>query len=194
MHPPRRSGKATSPLADPPIPDPRWRRLLLVGLPGSGKSTVGRALAAAIGWDFLDVDAELVRRTGLSIAGYFEQHGQAAFRAEEARLTAELCSRDRVVLAPGGGWIARAGSFEALPPGSAVVWLQVDPAEAVRRLAGSDDVRPLLQTRDPAATAAALLEARRPRYALAHIALAVDGRTTADLTRDIVEWLTKSTS
>lgn len=168
--------------------------MLLVGLPGAGKSTVGRELAAALGWGFVDVDAELVRRTGLSIAGYFEQRGEPAFRAEEARLTAELCSRDRLVLAPGGGWIARPGSFEALPPGTAVVWLQVAPEEAVRRLSGSDEVRPLLHTEDPGASAAALLAARRPRYELAHIALVVDGRTTADLTRDIVAWLTKNTS
>ena len=178
-----------------PVPDPRWRRVLLVGLPGAGKSAVGRELAAALGWDFADVDAELVRRTGLSVAGYFERHGETAFREAEARLTAELCSRDRLVLAPGGGWIAQAGTFEALPPGTAVVWLQVSPAEASRRLAADGDVvRPLLQAGDPAATVAALLAARRSRYALAHLALAVDGRRTADLTRDIVEWLTTSIS
>ena len=178
----------------PPNPDHAWRRVLLVGLPGAGKSTVGRELAAALGWAFADVDAELVRRTGLSVAGYFEQRGEPAFRAEEARLTAELCSRDRLVLAPGGGWIARPGSFESLPPATAVVWLQVSPEEAVRRLSGSDELRPLLQTDDPVATAAALLAARRPRYGLAHLALVVDGRTSADLTRDIVAWLTTSTS
>lgn len=168
--------------------------MLLVGLPGAGKSTVGPGLAAALGWDFVDVDAEIVRRTGLSVAGYFEQRGEPAFREEEARLTAELCSRDRLVLAPGGGWIARPGSFETLPPGSAVVWLQVSPEEAVRRVSGSDERRPLLQTPDPRVAAAALLEARRPRYALAHLALAVDGRSPADLTQDIVEWLTTSIS
>ena len=165
-----------------------------MGLPGAGKSTVGPELAAALGWAFVDVDAEIVRRTGLSVAGYFEQHGERAFRVEETRLTAELCSRDRLVLAPGGGWIARPGSFEGLPPGTAVVWLQVSPDEAVRRLSDSDELRPLLQTVDPGATAAALLAARRPRYALAHFALAVDGRSPADLTRDIVEWLTTSIS
>src|SRR5690606_9634521 len=90
----RRTRKGDVALGMLPDPDPRWRRVLLVGIPGAGKSTVGRELAAALDWDFLDVDAELVRRTGLSVAGYFEQHGEPAFRAEEARLTAELCSRD----------------------------------------------------------------------------------------------------
>lgn len=176
----------------PLVPPIRWRRVLLVGFMGAGKTTLGPRLAARLGWEFLDVDAELVRRTGLSIPGYFQQHGEAAFRAAEARLTGELSSRDRLVLAPGGGWIAEPGSFEGLPAGSAVVWLRVSVPEALRRVAASGETRPLLEAADPAAAAWALLARREPRYALAHHTVDVDGRTPDALTEEIVEWLKTS--
>lgn len=176
-----------------PRPQLSWRRVLLVGFMGAGKSTVGPLLAGELGWTFVDVDRELERRTGLPVAGYFLRHGERAFRAEEARLTAELSSRDRLVLAPGGGWVAQPGSLEGLPAGTAVIWLRVGLDEALRRLEGTGETRPLLQGPDPRAAAAALLAQRTPRYALAHYAIDVNGRTPAALTQDLVAWLGTST-
>ena len=161
----------------------------------AGKTTVGRVLADALGWDFADVDAELVARNGVSVAEFFRSRGEAAFRAEEARLTAALCSRDHLVLASGGGWPgAGAGALPALPPGTAVIWLRISAGEAVRRARRDDTARPLLGVADPDYAARTLLAAREPRYRQADFTVDVDQRSPADVTHDILAWLKTSIS
>jgi shikimate kinase len=172
-----------------------WRRVLLIGFMAAGKTTVGAALAAALGWDFADVDRELVRDSGVSVAEFFRLRGEAAFRREESRLTAELCSRERLVLATGGGWPGSGpGALPPRPPGSAVVWLRVSVAEALRRARLDATLRPLLAGPDPEGTAAALLALREPRYRQADFTVDVDQRSPADVTHDIVAWLKTSIS
>jgi shikimate kinase len=109
-------------------------------------------------------------------------------------LTGELSSRDQVVLAPGGGWSARPASLESLPPGTVVVWLRVSPDEALRRLASAGVERPLLAGADPAGVLHTLAERRTERYALADLVVDVDGRTAAEITDEIGEWLRRRTS
>lgn len=167
--------------------------MVLIGFMGAGKSTVGPLLAERLGWTFADVDAELARTSGVSVAAWFAERGEAAFRAAEAELTAELCSRDRLVLAPGGGWILQAG-LESVPRGTALVWLRVSAAEAVRRLERDPEVRPLLAGPDPLARAEALLAERERHYAVADYNVMVDGRTPAELVSEIIEWLKTSSS
>lgn len=170
------------------------RRIVLVGLPGSGKSTVGPSLAHRLGWVFLDFDDEIARRSGRSIARVFQEQGETAFRAMEAELTAELSSRTNIVLAPGGGWAAQPGLLEGLPAGSAVIWLRVDPAEAIRRLRGSPVDRPLLAGDDPLGVLRALHEQRQHRYARADLTVDVDDRDAAEIVDRISAWLKRSTS
>jgi shikimate kinase len=172
-----------------------WRRVLLVGFMAAGKTTVGRGLAEALGWDFADVDAELVRASGVSVAEFFRSRGEAAFRREEARLTAALCSRDRLVVATGGGWPGRGpGPLPAVPTGSAVIWLRIGVAEALRRARRDDVIRPLLQVPDPERAAALLLAEREPRYRQADFTVVVDQRSSADVIQDIRAWLKTSIS
>lgn len=166
----------------------------MVGLPGAGKSTVGRALAERLGWSFVDVDDEIVAATGQTVAELFTDRGEAEFRVLESQLTAELSSRDRVVLAPGGGWAAQPGSLESLPAGTVVVWLEVSPAEALRRLRGSTVQRPLLAGSDPLAALARLAEQRSDRYRQAQLSVSADGRSAADIALEIHTWLERSTS
>jgi shikimate kinase len=170
------------------------RRIVLVGLPGSGKSTIGPLLAARLGWVFLDFDEEIVRRSGLSVARLFQEKGETAFRAMEAELTAELSSRTNVVLAPGGGWVAQPGLLESLSQDSAVVWLRVTPAEAIRRLGGSPVERPLLTGADPLGAIEALQQQRQHRYARADLTLDVDDRDAAEIVDSISAWLRRSIS
>ena len=170
----------------------RWRRVLLLGFMAAGKTTVGELLGDALRWRFLDGDAELVRRSGVSVAEWFRRFGEAAFREEEARVTTELCALDEVVLAPGGGWAVREGALAALPPGTAVVWLRVSPEEAVRRACADSEIRPLLAGEDPVGTAKRLVAAREPWYRRADHVIDVDGRTAAEVASEILGWLRTS--
>lgn len=162
----------TSPLvseADPALP-----HLVLVGLPGSGKTTIGRAVAAELGRSFLDFDDEIERRAGVSVAEIFSSLGEAHFRNLERRLTDELRAVGNCVLAPGGGWVANPGCVAALRPPAMLVYLQLDPARALKRMAGDVVVRPLLRTHDPGAAITKLLHDREPLYLLADHTVKVD--------------------
>jgi shikimate kinase len=168
--------------------------MVLIGLPGAGKSTVAPILADLLGWRAVDLDDEIVRATGLTVAELFQRDGESAFRAMEARLTVELSSRAYLVVAPGGGWAAQPGSLEMLPAGTASVWLRVTPEEAIRRLRGSPVRRPLLAGPDPLAALSELAAQRNERYALADFTVDVDGLSAAETARIISEWQRRSTS
>jgi shikimate kinase len=112
----------------------------------------------------------------------------------EARLTAGLSSLPDTVLATGGGWAAQPGLLEALPEGSAVVWLRTTPEQALRRLGSRHDQRPLLAGPDPLQAMTDLDRQRSHRYALADRTVDVDGRDAAAVTQEISEWLERSTS
>ena len=169
-------------------------RCVLIGLPGAGKTTVGARLANAMGWSFVDVDEEIVRHSGQSVADFFAHEGAATFRALEARLTAELCSRASIVVAPGGGWAVQPGALENLPRGTATVWLRVSEEEAIRRLRGSPHVRPLLAVADPLGALRALSRDRNGAYSRADLVVDVDGRTEDDISRTISAWLRRNIS
>jgi shikimate kinase len=155
---------------------------------------VAPLLAERLGWRAIDLDQEIRRATGRDIAELFQKDGESAFRAMEARLTVELSSQPDLVLAPGGGWAAQPGSIEALPAGTATVWLRVDPAEAIRRLRGSPVQRPLLSGPDPLGALRALAAQRNSRYALADFVVDVDGRSALETATIISEWLKRSPS
>ena len=167
--------------------------VVLVGLPGAGKSATGARLADRLGWAFADIDSVIVAHTGRSVAELFRTEGESAFRAMETRLTAELSSEPATVLAPGGGWAAQPGTLESLPAHAVVVWLRVSPDEAIRRLRGSPEERPLLAVPDPAGAIRALAETREERYGLADLVVDVDGRSVEDVVEIIIEWLKRST-
>jgi shikimate kinase len=168
---------------------PGIQLIVLVGLMAAGKSTVGKLLAEKVGWRFIDLDEEIVREAGTSIAEIFRTAGEPAFRAMERRLTAALHSVAPAVLAPGGGWITNPGVLDALPAGARLVWLRVSPEEAVRRALATGEERPLLAGPDPLGAARSLLSAREPLYAAADLIVDVEGRTPADIVQEITDSL-----
>lgn len=135
----------------------------LVGLPGSGKSTVGRHLARQLGLRFADSDAEIERRIGMSIKDYFAQHGEEAFRDREQEVIDELSSQTDILLATGGGAVLRPSNRDALHSRTHVFYLRSTPEELHRRLR-HDTHRPLLQVEDPLRRLRDLYRDRDPLY------------------------------
>ncbi|RZI82115.1 MAG: shikimate kinase [Rubrivivax sp.] len=139
-----------------------------MGLPGGGKSTVGRQLAKRLKAQFLDSDAVLEERIGMSIRTFFEAHGEDLFRDREEAVIDELTSLrpaedDLLILATGGGVVLRPANRRHLRERSTVVYLRSTPEELFRRLR-HDTQRPLLQVKDPMAKLRELYEQRHPLY------------------------------
>jgi len=139
------------------------RNIILIGMMGSGKSTVGRRLASVLGRPFVDADTVLERRCGVPISTIFELEGEAGFRRREAQLIAELAQPAGAVLATGGGVVLSADSRALLHREGFVVYLQASVSDLWQRLR-RDRGRPLLRTSDPRARIEALVEQRDPLY------------------------------
>jgi len=145
------------------LPSHTMTVIALIGMPGSGKSSVGRQLARRLNWAFADTDAEIERQIGCSIRAYFEQQGEVAFRDVEQTLLARLIEGDRTVLATGGGVVLREANRRLLASRAEVVYLRSTPEELMRRLR-RDTHRPLLQVSDPMRKLRELFEQRDRLY------------------------------
>lgn len=157
----------------PPAPAARAhaadRSVVLVGLMGVGKSTIGKRLGARLGLPFADSDHEIETAAGLSIAEIFDRYGEAEFRAGERRVIARLMEGRPKVIATGGGAFMNEATRQLILDRATAVWLDADIdvlTDRVRRRPGS---RPLLKGRDPREALAELAAIRNPIYALAPI-------------------------
>ncbi len=139
------------------------RPIVLVGMMGAGKTTIGRRLAKALGLSFHDADAEIEAAAGMSVAELFERHGEASFRLGEAKVIARLLSGAPIVLATGGGALTTASTRALVRERALSVWLRADIDTLVRR-ATRRPTRPLLKKGDPKETIARLLAERTPYY------------------------------
>ena len=142
---------------------PESLKISLVGLPGCGKSTVGRHLARQLGLRFVDSDTEIESRTGMPIRDFFEQRGEAAFRDLEQDVIEELSLCPGMLLATGGGAVLRPSNRDALHSRTHVFYLRATPEELHRRLK-HDTQRPLLQVADPLRRLRDLYRERDPLY------------------------------
>ena len=141
--------------------------LILIGARGTGKSTVGRALAARLGWAFVDADERIEADAGKSIAEIFSAEGEAGFRDREATVLAELCQREKHVLATGGGVVLRPANRELLKASGFVAWLTASPESAFARLQADPTTasrRPKLTAQGGIEEVRTLMAAREPRY------------------------------
>ena len=146
------------------------RSIVLVGMMGVGKSSIGRRLGARLGIPFVDADAEIERAAGgMSIADIFARHGEAAFRSLEARVIARLLNGGPQVLATGGGAVMNPETRALIQEKGISIWLAAEFELLLRRISKRKAERPMLQTADPAATLRELLAAREPIYAQADL-------------------------
>jgi shikimate kinase len=147
------------------------RSIVLVGMMGAGKSTIGRRLATRLRLSFLDADTEIeAAHAGMTIPEIFAAHGEPYFRDGEARVIARLLDNGPAVIATGGGAFMREETRNRIRDKAVSIWLKADADVIMRRVKRRAD-RPLLQTEDPAATVSRLLEAREPVYQSADLTI-----------------------
>jgi shikimate kinase len=168
------------------LPSASGAPIFLIGFMGSGKTTVGGLLAKRLGWSFADLDDLIVRSAGLTIAEIFARDGEEGFRRRETEAVRAAAAGRQSVVATGGGAACREENLAVMLASGRVVALAVSAAEAVRR-AGTCSGRPLLDgSAEPLAAATALLSARQPFYARAHLQVETDGRTPEEAVSAIV--------
>ncbi|MCP4185995.1 MAG: shikimate kinase AroK [Gammaproteobacteria bacterium] len=168
------------------------RNIILVGPMGSGKSTIGSAIAKMLNREFQDSDHYIEERTGVDIARIFDIEGEQGFRDREAAALQELLSRDNNVIATGGGSVMSKTNQSLLRSHGFIIFLDTSVNQQLHRLR-RDKKRPLLQTENPRERLEELLKSRRPIYLdLADLAVKTDRRQARRLASDIINQLPES--
>jgi shikimate kinase len=161
-------------------------RLLLVGMMGAGKTTVGQLAATRLGWEFFDSDAQVLAATGRTVPEIFAEDGEPAFRAEESRVLAEaVAGSSPVVISVAGGAVLSEANRALLVGSGVVVWLRADPTTLGNRV-GRGEGRPLIGD-DPVESLRSLDRIRRPLYAsIAHLVVDVDELAPEDVVERVL--------
>lgn len=167
------------------------RPIALVGLTGAGKSAVARELGERMGTVVADLDEMIEAEEGLTVAGLFARSGEAWFRRREGEILEQALRAGAGVIACGGGIVTDPAQSESLKRRCRVVWLEVAPDEAARRLGPGAGTRPLLAGRDARAALERMLSERSPLYAaVAELRVGTGGRTPAEVADEIERRLT----
>ena len=166
------------------------RSVVLVGMMGAGKSSIGRRLALRLGIPFVDADAEIEKAAGMTISDIFATRGEPEFRAGEARVIARLLESGPQVLATGGGAFINPDIRNAIAVKGVSVWLNAEFEVLMRRIRRRHD-RPLLKTGDPAETVRQLIAERYPVYAMADVVVQSRETPHDKIVEEIVSVLTE---
>lgn len=166
------------------------RSIVLVGMMGAGKSSVGKRLARRLALPFADADTEIERAAGMTIPEIFAHHGEPAFRDGEKKVIARLLENGPMVLATGGGAFMNEETREAVTRHAISTWLKAELDVLLRRVRRRDD-RPLLKTDDPAGTLARLIDQRYPVYALANVTVLSHDVPQDAMVEDVIDALSQ---
>ena len=161
------------------------RHVVLIGLPGSGKSAAGRLAAEQLSATFVDIDAIVERREGRPIAMIFAEKGEAAFRDMERKEVETALAGEPAVIAPGGGWAAQPGAIDAAKLHALVIYLHARPETATQR-AVPEGTRPTLSGEDPVARMRLLYKEREPFYRSAHAQVETERKSAAQVATELV--------
>ena len=165
----------------------RTRRIALIGLRGAGKTTLGALLAERLDVPFVELDREIERESGISLATIFDFYGQAGFRRMERRcLDRVIEEHPRFVLATGGSIVSEPSTFERLLAACWTVWLKAAPAEHMERVVAQGDMRPMAGNRESMADLQRILAGREPLYRRADAEVDTSGKPVAVAVEDVV--------
>ena len=168
--------------------DAKGRIIVLVGLRGAGKSTVGQRLAGALDIDFIESDDMIEEEAGLSLAEIFALHGESYYRKLETRcLTTLVASNETWVVAVSGGVVHNAAAWEILQRRCTTVWLQASPEDHMQRVLDQGDTRPVRDRENAMAELRGLLEARKAYYGQCDVSVETSGRTVSQALRGVLE-------
>lgn len=162
------------------------RHVILVGLPGAGKTTVGRQVAERLKCEFVDVDAIMTRKMQMPVTRIFAEYGEPRFRVVEHESVMEALSGPPAILAPGGGWAAQEGSLAAVGATAFVVYLKCMATTAVKRVQGGE-ARPVLTGEDPFARMRALLQEREAFYLQADAEVKTDMKSAPQVAEEVAK-------
>jgi shikimate kinase len=161
------------------------KHIVLIGLPGSGKTTVGRLVAEEFQAEFVDIDAIIARKEGRPISTIFAEKGEGTFREMEKKEMDAALAHEPAVIAPGGGWAAQPGHLETARGHAWLVYLKARPDTAARH-AGPEETRPVLLGEDPVVRMRELLKEREPHYVKADAQVETDRRTAAQVAEEVI--------
>jgi XRE family aerobic/anaerobic benzoate catabolism transcriptional regulator len=166
------SGAPRTPVAERATAD----RVALIGLRGAGKSTLGRIAAERLGWTFVELDREVERQNGLSVAEILALYGQEGFRRREQAMLREVIARPgAMIVATGGGIVAEPLTFDLLLASFVTVWLKAAPEEHMARVRQQGDLRPMADDRAAMQELRTILESREPLYTRAQVTVDTTG-------------------
>lgn len=162
------------------------RHIVLIGLPGIGKSTVGKLMAERLHTEYVDIDGILTRKEGKPITMVFAEKGEAAFREMERKEVEAALEREPAVIVPGGGWAAQPGQLDAARSRGYFVYLKARPEIAARRAEEAAGTRPVIMGEDPEAQMRTLFTARDPYYAKADVTVQTEAKSAEKVAEEII--------
>jgi XRE family transcriptional regulator, aerobic/anaerobic benzoate catabolism transcriptional regulator len=173
-----------------PSSEARGARIALIGLRGSGKSTLGKLLGAKLGVSFIELDREIEKTSGMALGEIFEMFGQPTFRRfERTALDTVIDKHPRFVLATGGSLVTEPGTFERLLTSCVTIWVRAKPDEHMSRVIEQGDLRPMADNKRAMEDLVSILKSREPLYAKADYVLETAGKTPEQGLREIIAWL-----